>query len=128
MLRYAALLLMLTLFAGCSGGLGQTFFVRYLPFSSTPDQQGEAALQAAVAFAKANPLMPVTIDGFNTPPGVRDFDTMAQERVRVVRARLIEGGIGRERLEVLGGGNLAYTQGQTMPTVPRDTVKIGIGL
>jgi hypothetical protein len=128
MLRRAAFFLLLATLAGCSGGLGQTFMVRFLPFSSAPDQQGEAALQAAIALAKANPLMPITIDGFRSSPDVRDFDTMAQERVRVLRARIVEAGIGRERVEILGSGSIAYTHGQPMPPLPPDTVKVGVGL
>jgi len=128
LLRFASLLILIAV-TGCSGGLGQTFMVHFLPFSSAPDPQGEAALQSAIAFAKANPLMPVTIDGLNHPVDARDFDTMAQERVRIVRARIIEGGVGRERIELLGdGGSIAYVQGQGMPTVTRDTVKVGVGL
>ena len=54
MLRRSALLLMLGSFAGCAGGSGQSFMVQFMPFSATPDGQGEAAVQAAIAFAKVN--------------------------------------------------------------------------
>jgi len=127
MLRCAILVVTSTLLAGCVGGLGRTYSVSYLPFSARPDAPGQQALDQAIAFAKANPLMPVTIDGYTTPPDARQFDSMAQERVRVVRMKLIDGGIGRARISVLGNG-IAYAQGTRMPTLPRDTVNVGIGL
>jgi hypothetical protein len=113
--------------AGCAGGLGRTYSISYLPFSARPDAPGQQAVQAAIAYAKANPLMPVTIDGYSTPPDVRQFDSMAQERVRILRVSLIEGGVDRARISVLGSG-IAYAQGTRMPTLPRDTVNVGIGL
>jgi hypothetical protein len=127
MLRCAILLVICTSLAGCVGGLGRTYSISYLPFSARPDAPGQQALDAAVAFAKANPLMPVTIDGYTTPPDVRQFDSMAQERVRLVRMTLIDAGIDRARIGNLGNG-IAYAQGTRMPTLPRDTVNIGIGL
>jgi hypothetical protein len=127
MLRCAVLLMMCASLAGCAGGLGRTYSISYLPFSAKPDAPGKQALDAAIAFAKANPLMPVTIDGYTTPPDARQFDSMAQERVRVVRMTLIDGGIDRARIGILGNG-IAYAQGTRMPTLPRDTVNVGIGL
>jgi hypothetical protein len=127
MLRCVILLVMCASLAGCVGGLGRTYSVSYLPFSAKPDSQGQQAVDAALAFAKANPLMPVTIDGYSTPPDVRQFDSMAQERVRILRSTLIDGGVDRARIGVLGNG-IAYPQGTRMPTLPRDTVNVGIGL
>ncbi len=71
--------------------------------------------------------MPVTIDGYTTPPDARQFDSMAQERVRLVRMSLIDAGIDRARIDNLGSG-IAFPQGTRMPTLPHDTVNIGIGL
>ncbi len=127
MLRCAFLLFMCASLAGCVGGLGRTYSISYLPFSARPDPQGQQALAAAITFAKANPLMPVTLDGYTTPPDVRQFDSMAQERVRVLRLALIDGGIDRTRIGILGNG-IAYPHGTAMPTLPRDTVNVGIGL
>jgi hypothetical protein len=127
MLRRFALLLMLGSLAGCAGGLGQTFMVQFMPFSATPDTQGQATVQAAIAYANANPLAPVTIDGFHFGQYSNQFDTMGEERVRVVVSMLVEGGISRARIDVLGKG-VAYAQGSPMPSLPRDTVKIAIGL
>ena len=66
-LRCSALLLIVGCLVGCAGDLGQTFMVHYMPFSTTPDDQGKASVSAAIAFAKAHPLMPLTIDGFHSP-------------------------------------------------------------
>ncbi len=127
MLRCSALLLMLVSLAGCAGGLGQTFMVRFVPFSPTPDAQGQATVQAAIALAKANPLSAVTIDGFQRGQYSDQFDTIRQERVRVVLSMLVKGGISRVRIDILGKG-LAYPKGSPMPSLPPDTVKIAIGL
>jgi hypothetical protein len=127
MLRRSALLLVLASLAGCAGGLGQTFMVQFMPFSATPDVQGQATVQAAIVYANANPLTPVTIDGFHYGQYSNQFDTMGEERVRVVVSMLVEGGISRSRIDILGKG-IAYAQGSPMPSLPRDTVKIAIGL
>jgi hypothetical protein len=127
MLRRSALLLMLGFLAGCAGGLGQTFMVKFMPFSATPDAQGVAAVQAAIAFAKANPLDPMTIDGFHYGQYSNQFDTIREDRVRTVLSMLVEGGISGARIGILGE-DMAYAQGSPMPPLPRDTVKIAIGL
>jgi hypothetical protein len=123
----SALLLMLGFLSGCTGGLGQTFMVQFMPFSATPDVQGRATVKAAIAFANANPLAPVTIDGFHYGQYSNQFDTMGEERVRVLVFTLVEGGISRARIDILGKG-IAYAQGSPMPSPPPDTVKIAIGL
>jgi hypothetical protein len=127
MVRHAALLLMLGCLAGCSAGLGRTFMVQFMPFSATPDGRGQATLQSAIAYANANPLMPVTVDGFRSGQYPNEFDTIREERVRDVVAMLVAGGVGRERIDILGKG-IAYAQGSPMPTPPPDTVKIAVGL
>jgi outer membrane protein OmpA-like peptidoglycan-associated protein len=127
MLRRSALLLMLASVAGCAGGLGQTLMVQFMPFSATPDAQGQATVQQAIAYANANPLMPIAIDGFHHGQYADQFDAMGEERVRVVVSMLVEGGISRARIDILGEG-IAYAQGSPMASLPRDTVKIAIGL
>jgi hypothetical protein len=126
-LHLSALLLMLGSLAGCAGGLGQTFMVQFMPFSAIPVGQGQATVQAAIAFANANPLTAVTIDGFQHGQYSNQVDTMGEERVRAVVSMLVEGGISRARIDILGEG-IAYAQGSPMPSLPPDTVKIAIGL
>ena len=101
--------------------------VLFMPFSSTPDAHGQAAVQAAIAFAKANPLDPISIDGFHYGQYANQFDTIREERVRAVVSMLVDGGIDGARISILGEG-MAYAQGSPMPSVPPDTVKIAIGL
>ncbi len=126
-LRRSALFLMLASVAGCAGGVGQTFMVSFMSFSATPDAQGQAVVQAAIAFANAHPLAPITIDGFRTGQYPNESDTIAAERVEVVSAALVEGGVSRARIEILGHG-IAYPQGSPMPSLPSDRVKIAIAL
>lgn len=129
MLRRAAFLLLLTCLSGCAGGLGQTFYVQFMPFSATPDSQGQATLQSVIAYANQNKLAPVAIDAYRSGQYVNQVDTMAEERVRVVIAALVQAGIGRGRIEILGTqGGIAYAQGSSMARLPPNTVKIGVGL
>jgi hypothetical protein len=127
MLRHSALLLLLGSVAGCAGGVGQTFMVQFIPFSPTPDARGQATVQAAIAFAKANPLDPMTIDGFHYGQYANEFDTIREQRVRAVLSMLVDGGISGARITIMGEG-MAYAQGSPMPSLPPDTVKIAIGL
>jgi hypothetical protein len=127
LLRRSALVAMLGFVAGCSGGLGQTFTVQFMPFSATPDGQGQAALQAAIAYGNANSLMPVTVDGFRSGQYSSEFDGIREERVRDVVGMMVAGGISRGRIDILGEG-IAYAQGSPMPGPPPDLVKIAIGL
>jgi hypothetical protein len=127
LLRRCTLLLILGSLAGCGAGLGQTFMVQFMPFSATPDAPGQTTLQAAIAYANANPLMPVTIDGFRYGQYPNEFDTIREERVRDVVAMMVAGGVSRERIDILGKG-IAYAQGSPTPTPPPETVKIAIGL
>jgi hypothetical protein len=126
-LHLSALLLMLGFLAGCAGGLGQTFMVQFMPFSTAPAGQGRATVQAAIAYANANPLSPVSIDGFHYGQYSDEFDSIAEERVRTVVSLLVESGVSRERIAIMGKG-MAYAQGSAMPSLPPDTVKIAIGL
>jgi hypothetical protein len=125
--RLFGLVLLLGAFAGCAGGLGQTFMVQFMPFLSTPVGQGQATVQAAIAYANANPLTAVTIDGFHYGQYSNQYDSLAEERVRTVVSMLVAGGVDRARIDILGEG-IAYAQGSPMPSLPPETVKIAIGL
>ena len=127
MLRRTVFLLMVGLLSGCAGGLGQTYYVQFMSFSASPDPQGQATVESAAAFAKANPLMPVTIDGFHYGQYTNQVDSMAEERVRVVISQLVRAGVARARIQVLGKG-ISYAQGSPISPLPPNTVKIGIGL
>jgi hypothetical protein len=126
-LCHSALLLMLASLGGCAGGAGRTFMAQFMPFSATPDAQGQAAVQAAIAYGRANPLMPVGIDGFHYGQYTNESDSLSEERVRVVVGMLVDGGIDRARIDILGKG-IVYPQGSPMPSLPPETVKIAIGL
>ena len=126
-LHLFALLAMLGSFEGCAGGMGRTFMVQFMPFSAILVGQGHTIVETAIAFANANPLTPVTIDGFHYGQYSDQHDTLAEERVRAVVSVLVAGGIDRARIDILGEG-LAYAQGSPMPSLPPDTVKIAIGL
>jgi hypothetical protein len=125
--RLSALLLMLGSLAGCAGGLGQTFMVQFMPFSVIPVGQGQAAAQAAIAYANANPLSAVTIDGFHYGQYTNQYDTLGEQRVRTLVGMFVQAGVSRARIDILGKG-IDYAQGSPMPSLPPDTVKIAVGL
>jgi hypothetical protein len=125
--RLSALLLMLGSLAGCAGGLGQTFMVQFMPFSSIPVGQGQATVQAAIAYANANPLSAVTIDGFHYGQYTNQYDTLGEQRVRTLVAMFVQAGVSHARIDILGKG-INFAQGSPMPSLPPDTVKIAIGL
>ena len=93
--------------------------VQFMPFSATPDGQGEAAVQAAIAFAKVHPLYTIAIDGFHDGQYANQSDTIGEQRVRAVVSMLVDGGIRGARISV-------SAQASPMPSLPRDTVKIAI--
>jgi outer membrane protein OmpA-like peptidoglycan-associated protein len=126
MLR-AALLLLLTALAGCAGGIGQTYLISFVPFSATPDSQGQATMQSLLQYAKTYPLKPITVDGFHYGQYTNQTDSLSEERVRVVIYRMTQSGIDRARIDIQGEG-IAYAQGSPMDAPPPDTVRIGVGL
>ncbi|HVZ09516.1 hypothetical protein [Rhodopila sp.] len=125
MLRRALLLIVLAV-AGCAGGGPRTYFVKFQPFSAIPDADGQQAVQAAIAYAKADALRPVMVDGFHYGQYPNEGDTMRADRVRVVVDMLVQGGIGRERIQIMGEG-IDYAQGSPMPSLPPGTVRVGVG-
>jgi len=99
--------------------------VQFLPFSPTPDAQGQATVQAAIAFAKANPLDPMTIDGFHYGQYANQFDTIREQRVRAVLSMLVDGGISGARISILGEG-MAYAQDSPMPSLPLLAIALSV--
>jgi outer membrane protein OmpA-like peptidoglycan-associated protein len=124
--RRVAVVLLAASLAGCAGG-GKTFIIRFEPFSASLDTAGRSTLHAAADYAKANPLAPVSVDGFHSRPDPTEFDTLPQERVNVVTNALVDVGVERWRIEVLGKG-VVYPRGVPMPTLPDRSVVIRTGL
>ncbi len=127
MLYRVAIVLLITLLAGCAGK-GSKYTVYFIPYSSQLDQRAMDTIQAAATFAKANPLAPVTIQGYSTRPDPAQHDTLSQLRTGAVKNGLLQDGVGRARIEVLGAGGIIYPQGVPMPTLGPDRVDISIGL
>jgi outer membrane protein OmpA-like peptidoglycan-associated protein len=112
--------------AGCAG-TEETFVVRFQPFSASLDIAAQSTLHAAAVYAKANPLAPLSVDGFHSRPDPTEFDTLPQDRVNVVTNALVDAGVERWRIEVLGTG-IVDPQGVRMPTLPERSVVIKAGL
>jgi outer membrane protein OmpA-like peptidoglycan-associated protein len=121
----AAILLLLALIGGCSGQGGKAFGIAFPAYSADLDPQAQAAVQAAATFAKAHPLMPLSIAGYAARPDAEDIATLRQQRVAVVRDALVREGVDQIRIEVLGNGIL-YPDG--VPDLPTDKVNINVGL
>jgi outer membrane protein OmpA-like peptidoglycan-associated protein len=125
-MRYrAAVFLLLALLTGCGGLDGKKYTVAFQPFSLELDPQAQATVRAAAAFANANVLMPISIAGYATPIDTGDFDTLRQQRVALVQAALVQQGVDRMRIEILGNGIL-YPDG--VPNQPAGKILVSVGL
>jgi hypothetical protein len=121
----AALLLLLASLGGCAGQDGKRFSILFQPYSSDLGPQAQQEVQAASAYAKTHPLMPLSIADYSSRPDPHDIDTMKQQRVGVVQNALVRDGVDQIRIEVLGNGIL-YPDG--VPNLPTGKVDINIGL
>ena len=122
---YVGIFLVFAALCGCSSPDGNKYSVLFQPFSADLDPQAKGTVQAAATFAKAHPLMPLSIAGDASRPDEGDYPTLRQERVAVVQNALVSEGVDRLRIEVLGNG-LLYPNG--VPDQPRRRVIINIGL
>ncbi len=125
MRRRVAVFLLFAALAGCSGPDGKKFSVLFQPFTSALDPKGQATVHATAAFAKAHPMMPLSLAGYAQRPDPDEFATLRQQRVAVVQNALVAEGVDQLRIEILGNGIL-YPDG--VPDLPFDQVIINIGL
>jgi outer membrane protein OmpA-like peptidoglycan-associated protein len=120
-----AVVLLATFLGACSGQAGQHFRVFFQPYVAQLDAQGQETVRQAAAFAKAHPLMPLSIVG-TTPYMGEDPDTMSGQRTLAVLNGLLQEGIDRIRIEVVGSDRLLDPNG--MPNLPPGRVDIAVGL
>jgi outer membrane protein OmpA-like peptidoglycan-associated protein len=120
-----AIVLLLAFLVGCAGLDGKKFSVAFQPFGVDLDPRAQATVQAAAAFAKAHPLMPLSLAGYATRPDGDNFATLRQQRVAVVQDALVREGVNQIRIEILGNG-IIYPDG--VPDLPPEAVDISIGL
>jgi outer membrane protein OmpA-like peptidoglycan-associated protein len=124
MRRRFATLLLLTLMSACSGQSGQHYSVFFQPYSASLDPQAQQAVDEAATFAKAHTLMPISIKAY-TPYMGEEIDTMSGQRTETVLRALLQRGISRMRIEVVGSDRLLDPNG--MPNLPRQRVDIYVG-
>jgi outer membrane protein OmpA-like peptidoglycan-associated protein len=125
-MRYRiGVVLFLVLLAGCAGPDGGKFSVLFQPYSADLDPKAQETVRAAGAFAKAHPLMPLSLSGYTSRPDPGDFPTLRQVRVVAVRNALVAEGVDRLRIEALGNGIL-YPDG--VPDQQAGRVDINVGL
>jgi outer membrane protein OmpA-like peptidoglycan-associated protein len=120
-----AVVLLSTLLTACGGQTGQHFPVFFQLYVAQLDAQGQETVRQAAAFAKAHPLMPLSIVG-TTPYMGEEPDTMSGQRTRAVLNALLQEGVGRMRIEVVGNNRLLDPNG--MPNLPPRRVDIYVGL
>src|ERR1700760_1586549 len=125
MRRRFVTLLLPPLMSACGGQAGQRYSVFFQPYSASLDPQGQQAVGAAATFAKAHPLMPISIKAY-TPYLGEEIYTASGQRTETVLRALEQAGIGRMRIEVVGSDRLLDPNG--MPNLPRDRVDIYVGL
>ena len=127
-MRYrVSILLLFAFIGGCAGPDGKRFSIVFHPCSADLDPQARETVQVAAALAKANPLRPLSLQGYTTRPDPVGFPTLQEQRVAVVVRALTREGIDRWRIQVLGDGIL-YPRGVPMPNLPPEQVVINIGL
>ena len=119
--------LMLAFLGGCGGNAGQTFSVHFGTYVSDIGPNQQAVVMNAASYAVANPIMPVSIQGYQMRPETSWVDTVEELRVANVKAALIAAGVSSFRIQVLGNGVL-YPEGVPMPELPDGVVDIRIGL
>jgi outer membrane protein OmpA-like peptidoglycan-associated protein len=121
--RFAVLLLS-TLVGACSGQSGQRFSVYFQPYPADFDPQAQQVVHEAATFAKAHPLMPLSIKN-TTPDMGLQVDTLSGQRTEAVLHALLQEGVSRMRIEIVGADRLLDPNG--MPNLPRQWVDISVG-
>jgi outer membrane protein OmpA-like peptidoglycan-associated protein len=121
---HLVVLLLSTLLSACSGQSGQHFPVFFQPYDANLDSQAQESVHQAASFAKAHPLMPLSIIGLTPYMGV-EVDTMSGQRTQSVLNALLREGIGRMRIEIVGSDRLLDPNG--MPNLPAQRVDIYVG-
>jgi outer membrane protein OmpA-like peptidoglycan-associated protein len=121
--RFAVLLLS-TLVGACSGQSGQRFSVYFQPYSADFDPQAQQVVHEAATFAKAHPLMPLSIKN-TTPDMGLQVDTLSGQRTEAVLHALLQEGVSRMRIEIVGADRLLDPNG--MPNLPPQRVDISVG-
>ncbi|HEY0184667.1 MAG TPA: hypothetical protein VGC09_17850 [Rhodopila sp.] len=125
-MRYrVAILVLLAFLGGCAGPDGKKFSVLFPPYSADLDPAAQEVVHAAATFAKAHPLMPLSVGGYASRPDPGNYPTLRQERVGVVQKALVREGVDQFRIEIPGNG-IIYPDG--VPDLPVDRVDINIGL
>jgi outer membrane protein OmpA-like peptidoglycan-associated protein len=121
--RFAVLLLS-TLVGACGGQSGQRYSVYFQPYSAGFDPQAQQVIHEAATFAKAHPLLPLSIKNTTPYMGVQ-VDTLSGQRTEAVLHALLQEGISRMRIEVVGADRLLDPNG--MPNLPAQRVDISVG-
>jgi outer membrane protein OmpA-like peptidoglycan-associated protein len=124
MRRRFATLLLLTLMSACGSQTGQHYSVFFQPYSASLDPQAQQVVQAAATFAKDHTLLPIAIKTYTPYMGV-EINTMSGQRTETVLRALLQEGISRMRIEVVGSDRLLHPNG--MPNLPPQRVDIYVG-
>jgi outer membrane protein OmpA-like peptidoglycan-associated protein len=125
-MRYGVVVVLVsTLFGGCTSLEGKKFSVLFQPYSSDLDPAAQATVRSAAAFAQAYPLSVLSISGYAARLDPSDIETLRQERVQTVQQTLVNEGVSPIRIEVLGNG-IVYPDG--VPDSPVGRIDIDVGL
>jgi outer membrane protein OmpA-like peptidoglycan-associated protein len=119
-----AILLLSTLAGACGSQAGQRFSVYFQPYSANFDPQAQQVVHEAATFAKAHPLMPLSIKN-TTPYMGLEVDTISGQRTEAVLHALLQEGVSRMRIEIVGTDRLLDPNG--MPNLPPQRVDISVG-
>jgi len=90
----------------------------------TFDPQAQQVVHEAATFAKAHPLTPLSIKN-TTPDMGLQVDTLSGQRTEAVLHALLQEGVSRMRIEIVGADRLLDPNG--MPNLPPQRVDISVG-
>ncbi len=118
--------LLLAALSGC-GLLGDTgkYSVYFQPYSAALNDEATNTIHSAAEFAKAHPLLPITVAAYSAPPDPKlDVPGLSDQRADIVKQTLIADGISPNRIVTVGNG---ITDPKSLPEVAVRRVDIAVG-
>lgn len=124
--RWIALASLAALPACSAASDTRNFSVYFPPYSAELDQQARESAEAAAAYAKAYPLLPVSVAGHSAPADLgRDADGLSDQRAAAIRRVLTADGVSAGRITMSAYG---AADPHPMPQVAVRRVDITVGL
>ena len=123
--RWMAIVLLASL-GGCAWlSDSRKFSVYFESDSVVLSQQSRDTIEAVAKFARAHPLQPIAVHGFEAPPDPRhDVEGLSAHRAETVKQALITGGVDPNRVTATANGVI---DPKALPEVAVRRVDIDVG-